>query len=85
MFEIFSLPVTEAVAVLARAAQNLDQEGEQHGVVDGELQLDVTQMARAVLHVTPSKDPNIEGAVARGALHVEVHGSQSRVVEAATE
>ena len=75
----------EAVTVLARAAQNLDQEGEQHGVVDGQLQLDMTQMARTVLHVSPPKDSNIEGAVARGALHVEVHGPQSRVVEAATK
>ena len=75
----------EAVAILASATQNLDQEREQHGVVNRQLQLDVAKMSGTVLFVRTRKKAHIEGAVARGALDVEVHGAQSRIVETATE
>ena len=75
----------EAVAILASAAQNLDQERKQHGVINGQLQLDVAKMSGTVLFVRTRNKAHIEGTVARGALDVEVHRTQSRIVETATE
>ena len=70
----------EVVAVGATATQNLDEQCEEHGVVERKFKFDVTQMTRAILLMRGDNDAHVKSTITRRTLYVVVIGTQCGVI-----
>lgn len=74
----------EVMAVGATATQNLDEECEEHGVVERKFEFDVTQVTGAILRMRGNDDAHVKSAIARRTLDMIVIGTQSGVIKSTT-